>query len=452
MKSFDSRKIVPCVLLAAAVLQAGSASRAGRALASDEQAYIARGAFRVAVSPNLRIEYDGVPLIVGDVAATGDESGADVEPRDGEALDVSAGTLTREGDTITTQVLTQDRYFRREVHLREDGALELTYEIRLYGFTGRRYIQYRLLAGEAFDGAYLINYRGRLSQNVKSRSRTFESSKFNGPSEVDGGIRLMQVRDAELGELSVDFNPEGPWLCAADMQTAVRGYVGGVRGQGLWLTQRQIARWGHNLHGKIVIHPGIRDYDALHPVDRIFYKHPFPPPDTAINFTEGPGDGTFQAVKPAVDAPADAPARWLTPVRCVTRDGGTFLYGDFASSAADGRTGEVEVPLRDGWYLLTLYACDMAEATGPFSVSGPEGPIAEGVSLAAGERWRGLSPVLVEGGSLRLRFEGDWKLNGLAVNPLVYRNEDYRLTRSYWNMTVEDPESARYGWDLEPLR
>ena len=116
-----------------------------------------------------------------------------------------------------------------------------------------------------------------------------------------------------------------------------------------------------------------------------------------------------------------------------------MLYRDFAT-AADGKSdGVLELEQRSGLYLLTLNVLDTAEDTGPFTVSGPKGPLFADVRIKGGTYWFKTAPLRIRNGKVDVRFTGDWKIGALTLQPILYETEDFIFDRPFWNMELPDP-------------
>ena len=113
----------------------------------------------------------------------------------------------------------------------------------------------------------------------------------------------------------------------------------------------------------------------------------------------------------------------------------------YATAANAGGDGVLELEQRSGLYLMTLNVRDDTEDTGPFTVTGPEGPVFKDITIGRGQYWFKSAPLRARNGRADLRFTGNWKVGALTLQPILYETEDYLFDRPFWNMELAPKDS-----------
>ncbi len=386
------------------------------------------GPFSVDVTPELVLRYGGETLISGDRCV----SFRGMKPGEPVLVDAVDGRVIREGNTITVLASKGRNTLRREVMVTAEGV-HITFEMQIFGDTGGSHLQYDLLTpAEFLDGVDYEVWTGAPRGPLKTSNGTFDIGGSEPSDYLVRGARYFILNRPEAA-CSLDFNPVGAWVGETNYgeNYTTNPYHDGERFHFLMLCSG--GRPGGIFRGKIIIRPGATRYEALHSTTDVAYTRGFPVA-LALNFSETaePG-GDYQPYS------GDASCRWVDAeqVRIIERATGGILYRDFAAAADDEADGLLELAQRSGHYLLTLNVHDANEATGPFTVSGPDGPLFEDVTVARGEYWVRTAPLKFRDGQAQVRFAGDWKICGLTLQPILYEAEDFILDRPFWNMAIE---------------
>jgi len=395
---------------------------------------ITAGPFSVDVSKRLRVVYNGRVLFSGDrcVAFKGATRNAPA------LLDTTQGEVLRSGNAVTLLQRGEARYFRREVFV-TPASVQISFEIRAFGTLPSKLIQYDLITpAETLEGSRFKATLGDARAAPRVSRGIFEPATIPPLKQTLQQCRYIEVESAS-GAVTLDFNPDGPWRSAG----TAYGYNACARlyrcdGEYRWMMLRAYAQEGNTFSGKVVVRPGAKPYEDIHPVTHVSYTTDFPMP-LAVNFSGTESNARFVACAPGIKS--DLGCRWITPVRIVEREVGGFLYHDFAVAADDAEDGIFEMEQRDGLYILTLNVHDATEATGPFSITGPDGDLFTDVTLKPGEYWIRSTPLRFRGGKAQLRFSGKWKINALSLKTLLYATEDFLVYRPFWNMAVPGSSS-----------
>ncbi len=391
------------------------------------------GPFSVDITPELTVRVNGETLISGDRCV----SFRGLKPGEPAFVDIPGGRLVREDNIITLLAAKGRNTLRREVMVTPDGV-HVTFEMRIFGSTGGSHLQYDLLTPPAYlDGTEYEAWTGAARGPVKRAGGTFsiEDSKSEAYLVRSGRYFILRRPGAEC---SLDFNPGGAWVGETNYghNASSNPYHDGERFH--WLMLCAGGRNGGIFTGKIVIRPGSQEYEELHSTSNVAYTRGFPVA-LALNFSEAASTGEYESC--SNEARPEAPYRWRNPkqVRIVRRDTGGLLYRDYATSADGARETTLELEQRSGQYLLTINVHDPAEDTGPFTVSGPDGPLFEDVTMKRGDYWFKTAPLRFRDGQAKLRFAGNWKVGALTLQRILYETEDFVLERPFWNMSVEAP-------------
>ena len=389
------------------------------------------GPFSVDATPQLTIRYNGKPLFSGDRCV----SFRGLKPREPVLVDPAKGRVVRKGNIITVLAKKGRNTLRREILVTPE-AVHVTYELRVFGYTGGSHLQYDLLSSaESLDG---VAYEARIGAPrgpIKKTAATFSTTATKPGQYILQTARYFVLKHAG-GECSLDFNPSGAWLGETNYgdQYATSPYYDGKLFHFPALCSG--GRFGGTMSGKIVIRPGAQSYESLHGTAPVSYSRGYAA-SLGLNFSKSDSNADYQAC-PA-NVPAGKPYRWRDPkqVRIVERPTGGLLYHDFATAANPGAEGILELEQRSGLYLLTLNVRDAAADTGPFTVIGPDGPLLKDVTIKRGQYWFKTAPLRARKGRADLRFTGKWKVGALTLQPILYETEDYLFERPFWNMEVD---------------
>ncbi len=385
------------------------------------------GPFSVEVSPELTLRYQGETLISGDrcVAFKG------LKPDARALVDPAAGEIVQEGNVITTLAAQGRNTLRREVMVTAE-AVHITFEMRVFGDNGGTHLEYALTTpGEFLDGVQYEAWTGAPRGPLRTETGAF-STQETEPAEYLVRQARYVVLKRPGAECSLDFNPGGPWVGESNYG---HNYSTNPWHDGTDFHFLMLCSGGSNggiFSGKVIIRTGVVAYESIHSTTDVTYTRGFPA-SLAINFSRAADPaGVYGAYS------GDEACRWQQPdaVRIIERDDGGLLYRDFAAPVEAGAEAVLDLTQHSGHYLLTLNVHDAAEATGPFTVTGPDGPLFEDVTLDRGEYWFGATHLRIRDGRAALRLSGDWKVGALTLQPILYEAEDFVLDRPFWNMSI----------------
>jgi len=389
------------------------------------------GPFSLEVAPELVLRVNGEALIRGDRCAA--FSGLKPDPR--ILVSPAEGRVLRDGNVVTVLATQGRNTLRREVMVTAE-AVHITFEMRIFGATGGSHLQYDFLApGEFLDGVEYEARTGRPRGPLRTETGTF-STEETEPFEYLLRTTRYAILKRPGAECSLDLNPGGPWVGESNYG---HNYSANPFHDGedfRWLMLCSGGANGGIFRGKVIIRSGAIPWEAVHSTTDVAYTRGFPT-SLAVNLSqEEDSSGEYVAYG------EDDACRWEQPesVRIVERDSGGLLYRDFATPAEEGAEGVLEIAQRSGHYLLTMNLRDPQEDTGPFTVSGPDGPLFEDVTVEQGDYWFETAHLRVRDGAATLRFTGDWKVGALALQPILYASEDFILDQPFWNMQVDDRE------------
>jgi len=384
--------------------------------------------FSVDVGPALSVRCNGKTIITGDRCLSLRGPAISKSP---PLLDTTQGKIIRVENAFTLLSSRGRNRLRREVSVTPQGV-EITFEMRVFGSTGGTHLLYDLIApADLLGSATCAATTGQPRDNRPTKPVVFDMAAVKAEAYHLRSLVYLSIPQVPC---TLDFNPQGAWIGEGNYGEAKSVTTLHDGKQWHFVSFCSGATEGAIFTGKVILRSGTLPYDAFHDRLRLDYVHDFPV-TLALNFSDKDGDKRYQACP--VPVPAAIPCQWQSPasVRIVTRDKGGVLYRDFAApAAAEGET-TLELKQRAGLYLLTLNVCDTAEKTGPFSIVGPQGPIFEGVSLKPGEHWVKTIPLRFRNGKASLRFRGNWKLNALALQAILYEPEDFLFDRPFWTMT-----------------
>jgi hypothetical protein len=392
------------------------------------------GPFSVDVTGQLTIRLNGKPLFNGDRSV----SFRGLKPGEPVLVDPARGQVIRQDNIFTVTARRGRNSLRREIMVTPE-AVHLTYELKVFGYTGGSHLQYDLLSPVEFlDGVDYDAWTGLARGPIKKTTATFNSQESESFKYLVQTVRYFVLKRPG-SECSVDFNPGGLWEGESNYgdKCSATPYHDGKQFHFAMLCSG--GKFGGIMRGKVVIRPGNQSYESLHSTTPVAYTKGYPV-SAALNFSNGDSHGDYRACSP--DAPDGNSFRWhnADQVRIVERPTGGVLYHDFAT-AADGKSdGVLELKQRSGLYLLTLNVLDTAEDTGPFTVSGPKASLFEDVHIERGKYWFKTAALRIRNGKADLRFTGDWKIGALTLQPILYETEDFLFDRPFWNMEIGDPD------------
>ena len=388
------------------------------------------GPFSVDVAPQLALRYHGSLLFSGDRCV----SFRGLKPGEPALVDPAKGRVIRKDNVITLLAKKGRNTFRREILVTPE-AVHVTFEMRISGNTGGSHLQYDLLSPSEFlDGVAYEAWTGAARGPLKKETGAFDIENSKPLEYLVRSARYFILKRPGA-ECSLDFNPSGAWQGESNygVNASTTPYHDGKRFHFLMLCSG--GRYGGVFRGKIVIRPGAQPYESLHSTAAVAYTQGYPVA-LALNFSKTASNGDYEPCR--AEVPADKLFRWRDPklVRIVERSTGGMLYRDFATSANGQTDGVLELKQRSGLYLLTLNMCDVAENTGPFTVSGPDGPLVTNVSIKRGKYWFKTVPLRIRNGKTTVRFTGNWKIGALTLQSILYETEDFLFDQPFWNMNI----------------
>jgi hypothetical protein len=393
---------------------------------------IEAGPFSVDVSAALTIRCNDTVLFKGDrCVAQGDKVGSNQPSLVGSIEDA---TVTRDGNSFTAIAREGRNSLRREVMVTPE-AVHVTFEAKVFGKTGGANIIYELFSPlDSLDGTEYTATAGWLRRPRTATKEQFDSSATEPHEYILQYGQYFVLKSPRL-RCTLDFNPSGPWIGISNYGEIWNCLLYHDGERFIFGTFCAAARHGATFTGKIIIRPGDTPYEVQHTNESVAYTTDFPAA-LSLNFTETDEDDRYRICG------AETGHGWQNPedVRIVTRGVGGLLRRDFAAPIEAEREGILEIALRSGLYLLTLNVYDANEDTGPFDLSGPDGPLLQDVRIPRGTYWDKTVPLRIRDGKAALQLNGRWKINALSMQILFYDEEDFLFERPYWNMGLKSEE------------
>ncbi len=391
------------------------------------------GPFSVDVAPQLAVRYNGKVLLSGERCV----SFRGLKPGEPALVNPADGRVVRKDNIITLLAKQGRNTLRREIMVTPE-AVHITFEMRIFGSTGGSHLQYDLLSpAEFLDGVDYEAWTGAARGPVRKSTGTFSLEHSDPSRYLISGARYLTLRQGG-SEISFDFNPSGPWVGESNVgdNASASPYHDGKRFHLLMLCGG--GKSGGIFRGKVVIRPGAQPYESLHSTAGVAYTRGFPVA-LALNFSKTASNGDYERC--GADVPASKPYCWRDPqqLRIIERPTGGMLYRDFATGVDGKADGILELEQRSGLYLLTVNVHDATEATGPFSITGPDGPLFKDVTIKRGRHWFKTAPLRIRDGKAHLRFTGKWKIGALSLQSILYDSEDFLFDQTFWNMQIGAP-------------
>ena len=392
---------------------------------------IEAGPFSVDVQPMLRVRVNDKVLFNGERAAIL-RSGGFKKNEPSPIGAIEDGRVLRQGNVVTLIAQQGRNVLRREILVKAD-ALHLTYQLQIFGATGGTHARYELLSpNDALQGVQYKLTKGPLRRPRITSQQVFDLEQVEPFRYLYQTGLYLVLQDPALA-CTIDFNPQGPWQGSSNYgdNWAATPYHDGENTHFAMFCSS--ARYGATLTGKIIVRPGDQPYETFHPNVAVAYTADFPA-TLSVNFTDRDRHDRFQMC--AAVARGKSTFGWKNPgdIHLIRRPAGGLLRRDFATSDS---AGQLELKLRDGLYLLTLNIYDSQQDTGPFTIVDANGTLAKDVKVAQGAYYDKTVPLRVRGGLARLRFTGQWKINALTAQLILYDEEDFLFERPYWNMGVQ---------------
>ncbi|MCC7299488.1 MAG: beta-galactosidase trimerization domain-containing protein [Verrucomicrobia bacterium] len=414
------------------------------------------GKLEVADKNGLLLNYNGKPLIVANelvgLADLGQVPGCDVREKNG----VKIWNIFREND--------EKLKFRREMAIHPNGSAELTFKSWCASYVeGRRgytfSIPYSALKGCKFTARVGRTY------GTKEISGVLDDKFADYIGGTDGKDRLVRYLafEGENVHLVFDFNAYGVTQMYSDYPyTGEPLSFATVRKDGdflvFTLTSMKQGSSGGVYAAKTIIYPGVYEYDARHPYQNWTYRggpeplsfFSFGTPDAKIiPRVEPEGDGPAARVgpvpppKPPIGTRADLnlyaawrTAGWEKEAGLKLTDKKSLNVFANAAYSPDGSPATFLLDAKPGIYVITLKLGHPDSDIGPFDILINGKPSVSGISVAKGETETVLIPHYVRAPEkqVRIQFQGkkQWAVNAIAVQVLLYQNEDFFWDRGLW--------------------
>ncbi len=378
------------------------------------------GPLSLAETAELRLDYDGAPLIVRDTLAANDgwESADDVVVSETDA-----------GKVVNVYRMTSDTLdYRKEASVRND-VFELTVRFRLYaykneGLDGIAYSFY--VPAQRLDGASFKALTGdkpyRGSEVVSS---TLKADQKDGT--VVAGLRYLALT-GPCGDIVMDFVPKGRSVYPS--WRATEAMAGGA-----WSLTKQdnffvfsvgmSTRWYGSLRtSKVLIYEGQYNYDEIHPEQDEWHYVPVPQTTVALAFHEPAPEG-FQpmGLQPYL------PSRKCGWVQKIEMTQAPAILGGMVT----GKQGRLRIETLPGHYLATV-RFGAEQPVGPFSLSANGENVATDLHAEAGKVESVTWPVRLRDGKLELAFDAEkaFGISTLLLQRFLTEYEDYAFDRGMW--------------------
>ena len=316
-----------------------------------------------------------------------------------------------------------DGRYRLEVAERPDGSIEITFagEVDPYDVNRARLVR--------------LSFTGDVLDGKEWNGLTGDGRRWNPEKGVfSADMKQASLHWMTMDGLVFDFNPLG----AIDFCS---GYpLGAVRG--VW----RVMRYGKSYrfvggsflgrsHGgytgaKLIIRDGADpDYGKYHFIKTYRY------PDhlgSSVHLAFGAKRRGECYAEGNVDFENATGHGWLPggsarSVRQGAEDGALY-----SCVAGTGPATYRFSNLGDGFYLFTVEAGNSTGAKNSFSVSVNGDTIAEGKNVAPGTARQFSKAVHVTGGKADVKFDGDYLVSTMAIQPVLCDEEDFSVRRAFW--------------------
>lgn len=425
-------------------------------------------ALTVKEGEGFQVEWNSIPLIQAEV----------LEAVPGARLDAGEGSDSREADgakirnTWRVKKPHEQVTWRREsVEGKDSVEMTISYRIPSYYFTGAKSgldSFYRLLLPlNNFEG---MEYTAMVKEGVGTG--IVKGKIVNGKFSPALGkmTNFLALSDGGERNICFDFGPHGltsfnTWVAPNSLPQA--WWVGDENG----LLRASIGRYKKDMYphngvyfGKIVIREGkFEEFYKRHAVTRYYYFMEMP---AMRQFSFGTGDGGASQKSDIAElkwsAKDERLRQWIGDQEYSSASGagwvstkGISLEGDSSVDPLNGRAYgkkaaslRVDVP-QPGVYLFTMRATGGKVGAGPFSLKSKGETIFEDQNVASQELKTMTFARYITGDHTLLDFEGNWTVNTLSVQKLIYQDEDFAFKRGLW---MADDLPAPSGMYLFPRR
>lgn len=386
----------------------------------------------------LRVEErDGSFSVLRDGRVVVSRIAADVGAADSNAT--NSFRTTADGSRVWNRWCEErNRRFRLEIAERADGAIEVTLlgEVGPEAADRRRFLVVEA-AGTAFSG--------KAYEALEGSGRGWQVRK----GVMDVGFKGFDGRHFAADGIDFDFNPIGPgdddltrrWDAVNALWRVARTNRGDFTFTGGGVISDVIGGFGG---AKVIIREGsLADYDRYHFLRTYHYSQRLPVlrsvafgsprhgdsyADGDIAFSESRGYGWVGSVSRRVHVGAPE---------------GAF----YSNVSGAGPTIYRFAGLADGFYVLTASIGNWTGVANEFSVSCGEDRLGRLISVPA--RWaRTLSKAVhVTGGVADVRFDGEWIVSALSLQPVLADGEDLSVRRGFWFSDGYEPATIYRNCD-----
>ena len=251
------------------------------------------------------------------------------------------------------------------------------------------------------------------------------------------GIRYIAFHGQQV-RLVFDFNPLG--VCADGDYCAYGEPVAcwSMEREGEFLLFRfgyRASFFGGTFMSKCLIYEGEYDYAARHAWSKWGYRgETLPTKLYAFGTARPPKEAA--AADLAIYAPANGYGWRQGEGLTLSQTSPTGLINN-CLRAAPGREGRFLVDLVPGRWLLSVRIAPGPQAVGPMEILLSDRPAVAPLTVAAGDARSVTLPVDHRGpGPLEIGFRGPegWAVSSIALQPVLYRSEDFSLDRGLWNV------------------
>lgn len=412
------------------------------------------------------VRIDGKPVIVSDCIQTAmTETGAPLRCDDlAPAISNRVGFRGEgvSGELAGGKVLSGDFPFVREIARRGDKDVEITlagtlmpknYDFKYFGYAIR-------IPVDVLKGAV-----GEYSSGMHRSLRAPRKIKLTG-QEPEGKTLAMAVRQIQFTggpvDFMLDFAVDGIW--GMFIEGLGSQYKAHLRREGefyvFYVVQNSGISFGAKNSTKVIVRPGRHDYKKYHPFNYIHYQLNRPA-SVRMQFTdEAPASGFKVRDVPGYELDFEAvnPGDWSNKERVKLIRVNTSSDNPLFSAGVRGSgPNTLTIPHENGVVLVNLCLKGLG---GPIKGEVNTGGKNYRFDLADGARDTLVIPSWVKDGCIRVKFDGNWAISGIVVQPLMSGAEDFLFSRSWWNCGIspylipelkQDPADWRF-WRDQPYR
>ncbi|MBE6381297.1 MAG: hypothetical protein E7047_10255 [Lentisphaerae bacterium] len=286
----------------------------------------------------------------------------------------------------------------------------------------------------ALKGAKAKYFYGMHRSGRPSRVYTFTGNEPDGM--VINSVRHVQFTGGAV-DFSIDFSPMGIWgLYIEDLSSQYKSHLVKEGDYYCFVTPSNDSRYGTKYVFKAVLRSGITDFAQLHPIPYAHYQYG-PSATERLQFTTGETAGGFAINKKFYGfdrefSQADM-SKWSDQSAVTLKSSGNSKSDPLHYSAAVGNTRNVYTvaPVRSGLVMLDVIINARTGARkGTLCANNGQ---TFSFEVEKGLYKTVMIPVMVKDGKIAIEFDGDWAVSGIVIQPLMYDNEDYLFSRTYFN-------------------